>query len=133
MPTKGNPVVTARFEPWMLEGLKYLSAHEVKRRAYDNEAGTGPRSLIQHAVRLYLISQAQDGYLPMDLIPEEERWRLRASDWKPLRDAVGQGGTCDCTKRPQQVTRTQPTEDALPGRSPLADSTVPSRPDQTLA
>lgn len=91
MPTKGNPVLTARFEPWMLEALEHLSAHEVKHRACRNEAGTGPRSLIQHAVRLYLLSQAQDGYLPMHLIPGEERWRLRASDWKPLREPIGHG------------------------------------------
>jgi len=92
MPTKGNPVVTARFEPWMLEALNYLSAHEVRKRAHANEAGTGPRSLIQHAVRLYLLSQAQGGDLPMHLIPKQERWRLEASDWKPLCEPVGQGG-----------------------------------------
>jgi len=86
MPTKGNPVVTARFEPWMLEALAYLSVNEVEHRAHANESGTGPRSLIQHAVRLYLLSQAQDGNLPMRLVPHQERWRLRASDWKPLRD-----------------------------------------------
>lgn len=97
MPTKGNPVVTARFEPWMLEALNYLSEHEVKHRAHDNEAGTGPRSLIQHAVRLYLLSQVQDGQLPMHLIPKQERWRFAASDWKPLRDSVGQEGASDCT------------------------------------
>ena len=92
MPTKGNPVVTARFEPWMLEALKHLSAHEVQHRACDNEAGTGPRSLIQHAVRLYLLSQAQDGHLPMHFIPEQERWRFRAPDWKPLCDPVRREG-----------------------------------------
>ena len=81
MPSKGNPVVTARFEPWMLAALTYLSAQEVQHRSFDNEAGTGPRSLIQHAVRLYLLSQAQDGQLPMSLIPKHEHWRLRASDW----------------------------------------------------
>jgi hypothetical protein len=86
MPTKGNPVISARFEPWMLEALMYLSADEVQRRVHDNQAGTGPRSLIQHAVRLYLLSQAQDGHLPMHLIPQHERWRLDASDWKPLLD-----------------------------------------------
>lgn len=97
MPTKGNPVVTARFEPWMLEALTYLSAHEVKNRAHDNEAGTGPRSLIQHAVRLYLLSQAQDGHLPMHLIAKQECWRFEASDWKPLRDPADQGRAGDCT------------------------------------
>lgn len=81
----------------MLEALTHLSADEVRHRAYDNEAGTGPRSLIQHAVRLYLISQAQDGHLPMHLIPQEEHWRLRASDWKPLRETVPERGQISFT------------------------------------
>lgn len=88
MPTKGNPVVSARFEPWMLSALRHLSADEVKRRSCDNESGTGPRSLIQHAVRLYLLTQAQEGHLPMHFIPAQERWRFSASDWKPMSDFV---------------------------------------------
>ena len=83
MSTKGNPMVNVRLQPWMLKAIKHLSAQEVRHRACDNEPGTGPRSEIRHAVLLYLLSQAAAGELPMEFIPQEERWRLE-TDWRPF-------------------------------------------------
>lgn len=77
-------MINVRLQPWMLQALDHLSAEEVRRRASDNEPGTGTRSEIRHAVLLYLLSHAEAGGLPIQMIPQEERWRLKAADWQPI-------------------------------------------------
>jgi len=77
-------MVNVRLKPWMLKALDHLSRKEVRQRTCGNEPDTGPRSEIRHAVLLYLLSQAEAGRLPIQLVPEEHYWRLATPDWQPL-------------------------------------------------